>query len=111
MYAPERPLVFRLTQGQIMTWRGTCARWTSQQKERNWFIEKLQRFAKEKVVRITIFSGDVHTASVGLLKTLSKGKGKQEIPPAADHRYMANIVSSRSTVHSTDFDRPTSSSS
>ena len=70
-----------------------------QQKERNWLVEALQRFAKRKVIRISIFSGDVHCASVGLLKTLSKGKGKQEIPPPDDHRYMANIVSSRFIIY------------
>lgn len=64
------------------------------QKERNWFIEQLQQFAMRRQVRITFVSGDVHCAAVGLLKTLSTGKGKLEIAPERDHRWMLNIVTS-----------------
>ncbi|KAJ7752003.1 hypothetical protein B0H16DRAFT_1663119 [Mycena metata] len=68
--------------------------WTarSHKKERNWFIEQLQKFAKVHRIRITFLSGDVHCAAVGVFKTL-KGK-KPEIPPSDDHRYMVNIVTS-----------------
>jgi hypothetical protein len=64
------------------------------QKERNWLIEQLQNFAKVKRIRVTFLSGDVHCAAVGVLKTL-KAKGKPEVQPVADYRYMVNIVTSK----------------
>ncbi|KAJ7470605.1 hypothetical protein FB451DRAFT_1340055 [Mycena latifolia] len=69
--------------------------WTSRshKKERNWFIEQLQKFAKIHRIRITFLSGDVHCAAVGVLKTLKAGK-KADIPPPDDHRYMINVVTS-----------------
>ncbi|TFK27403.1 plasma membrane protein [Coprinopsis marcescibilis] len=69
--------------------------WTARghKKERNWFIEQLQNFAHAKRIRVTFVSGDVHCASVGVLKTL-KHKGKSEIPPEEDYRYMQNVVTS-----------------
>jgi hypothetical protein len=45
-------------------------------------------------MRITFVSGDVHCAAVGLLKTLATGKGKVEVEPERDHRWMLNIVTS-----------------
>ncbi|KII89007.1 hypothetical protein PLICRDRAFT_53502 [Plicaturopsis crispa FD-325 SS-3] len=70
--------------------------WTakSHKKERNWFIEQMQRFAKAKRVRVTFLSGDVHCAAVGVLKTLVKGKNATAIPPPQDYRYMINVVTS-----------------
>ncbi|KAI0948563.1 hypothetical protein AcV7_009271 [Taiwanofungus camphoratus] len=69
--------------------------WTAKahKRERNWFIEQLQAYAKNTHTRVTFLSGDVHCAAVGVLKTLQKGK-QEAIPPALDHRYMLNIVSS-----------------
>ncbi|KAJ7905339.1 hypothetical protein B0H14DRAFT_3078826 [Mycena olivaceomarginata] len=69
--------------------------WTSRshKKERNWFIDQLQRFAKIHRIRISFLSGDVHCAAVGVFKTLKAAK-KSEIPPHEDHRYMVNIVTS-----------------
>ncbi|KAJ7582843.1 hypothetical protein C8J56DRAFT_1005754 [Mycena floridula] len=69
--------------------------WTSRshKKERNWFVEQLQQFAKAKRKRISFLSGDVHCAAVGNFKTL-KTKQRPEIPPAVDHRYMINVVTS-----------------
>ncbi|KAF7363307.1 C-CAP/cofactor C-like domain-containing protein [Mycena sanguinolenta] len=69
--------------------------WTSRshKKERNWFIQQLQKFAKIHRIRITFLSGDVHCAAVGVFKTLRVAK-KSEIPPLEDHRYMVNIVTS-----------------
>lgn len=64
------------------------------QRERNWFIERLQEFAKSKCIRVTFLSGDVHCAAVGVLKTLVRGKKEPDIPPALDYRYMLNVVSS-----------------
>lgn len=63
------------------------------QKERNWFIEQLQLLASRKRIRVTFVSGDVHCAAVGVMKTL-KTKGKPELAPPVDHRYMLNIVTS-----------------
>ena len=71
----------------------------SYQRERNWFIEQLQHVAKDKHVRISFLSGDVHCAAVGLLKTLVKGKKEQDVPPAMDHRYMLNVVTSTYRIH------------
>jgi hypothetical protein len=45
---------------------------------------------------VTFVSGDVHCGAVGVLKTLAVGKTKVEIPPEQDHRYMLNVVTSRS---------------
>jgi len=69
--------------------------WTarSHKRERNWFIEQLQNFARVKQIRVSFLSGDVHCAAVGVLKTL-KSKGKQEVPPIKDYRYMVNVVTS-----------------
>ncbi|OBZ75883.1 hypothetical protein A0H81_04778 [Grifola frondosa] len=70
--------------------------WTAKghKRERNWFIERLQQLAKAKHARISLISGDVHCAAVGVLKTLQKGKNRPDISPAMDYRYMLNIVSS-----------------
>ncbi|KAI0303483.1 hypothetical protein B0F90DRAFT_1809674 [Multifurca ochricompacta] len=62
--------------------------------ERNWFIEQLQLFAHHKRIRISLLSGDVHCAAVGVLKTLNKGKRLSALSPASDHRYMLNVVTS-----------------
>ncbi|KAF8491943.1 hypothetical protein JB92DRAFT_2797405 [Gautieria morchelliformis] len=69
--------------------------WTAKghKKERNWFVEQLQRLAQIKRTRITFLSGDVHCAAVGVFKTLAKGKDPG-VAPARDHRYMLNIVTS-----------------
>ncbi|KAH0827015.1 hypothetical protein J3R83DRAFT_4684 [Lanmaoa asiatica] len=75
--------------------------WTAKphKKERNWFIQQLQGISRMKRVRITFLSGDVHCAAVGVLKTLSRQSGGKnskvpDIPPAADYRYMVNVVTS-----------------
>ncbi|TFK42983.1 hypothetical protein BDQ12DRAFT_677131 [Crucibulum laeve] len=69
--------------------------WTARghKRERNWFIEQLQNFSRAKRVRVSFVSGDVHCSAVGVLKTL-KSKGKPEIPPSNDPRYMINVVTS-----------------
>ncbi|KIM49433.1 hypothetical protein M413DRAFT_438618 [Hebeloma cylindrosporum] len=69
--------------------------WTARghKKERNWFIEQLQNFARVKRIRVTFISGDVHCAAVGVLKTL-KTKTRPELSPLEDHRYMVNVVTS-----------------
>lgn len=68
-----------------------CAK--THKRERNWFIEELQKFCKPRRIRITFLSGDVHVAAVGVFKTL-KGKGKGEIPMQQDYRYMLNVTTS-----------------
>ncbi|KAJ3726024.1 hypothetical protein C8R42DRAFT_424597 [Lentinula raphanica] len=69
--------------------------WTSRthKQERNWFIDKLQEFARLKRIRISFLSGDVHCAAVGVFKSL-KDKNAPEIQPQMDHRYMLNVVTS-----------------
>ncbi|KAG8217891.1 hypothetical protein J3R82DRAFT_6057 [Butyriboletus roseoflavus] len=69
------------------------------QKERNWFIQQLQGISRMKRVRITFLSGDVQCAAVGVLRTLSRQSGGKnskvlDIPPAADYRYMINVITS-----------------
>ncbi|EIW84986.1 hypothetical protein CONPUDRAFT_162294 [Coniophora puteana RWD-64-598 SS2] len=73
--------------------------WTakSHKSERNWFVHQLQRYAHTRRTRVTFLSGDVHCAAVGVFRTLvpKAGKNKSEgLPPAMDHRYMLNIVTS-----------------
>ncbi|KIY51015.1 hypothetical protein FISHEDRAFT_37727 [Fistulina hepatica ATCC 64428] len=69
--------------------------WTarSHKKERNEFVRQLQAFALTRATRITFITGDVHCAAVGLFHTL-KGKGRPDIEPAKDHRYMINVTTS-----------------
>lgn len=64
------------------------------QRERNWFIEQLQTIARTQRLRITLLSGDVHCAAVGVLKTFT-GKKDPEVAPGLDHRYMINVVTSK----------------
>jgi hypothetical protein len=54
----------------------------------------MQHVAQSRRVRISFLSGDVHCAAVGVLRTLAKNKGKPEVPPEQDFRYMLNIVTS-----------------
>ncbi|EJD06423.1 uncharacterized protein FOMMEDRAFT_131380 [Fomitiporia mediterranea MF3/22] len=61
--------------------------------ERNAFVQRLQRFAKEKQVRVTILSGDVHLAAIGRFFS----KASLGIPQNKDPRYMVNIISSAIT--------------
>jgi PhoD related phosphatase len=59
-------------------------------KERLKLILRLQNLAAEFSVRITILGGDVHLAALGRFYS----NPKLGIPVIADHRYMANIISS-----------------
>jgi len=70
--------------------------WTSKHNkaERNHLIERLQRFALSRRIRISFISGDVHCAAVGMFKTLKKGKKSSTLSPTSDHRYMLNVVTS-----------------
>jgi len=70
--------------------------WTSKSNmtERNLFIERLQKYALAGRIRISFLTGDVQCASVGRLKTLSKGKRTSAPEVTSDHRYMLNVVSS-----------------
>ena len=63
------------------------------QRERNWFIEQLQKVALAQRLRISFLSGDVHCAAVGVFKTL-KPKNGMELDPPSDYRYMVQIVTS-----------------
>jgi len=69
--------------------------WTSKlnKAERNRFIKRLQQYAQSRRIRISFLTGDVHCAAVGVLKTLTKGRGSS-LEPASDHRYMLNVVTS-----------------
>ena len=63
------------------------------QAERNQFIERLQRFALSRRIRISFLSGDVHCAAVGVFKTI-KSRRSPALAAALDHRYMLNVVTS-----------------
>ncbi|KAF8497167.1 hypothetical protein F5888DRAFT_331073 [Russula emetica] len=69
--------------------------WTSthHKTERNRFIERLQRFALSRRIRISFLSGDVHCAAVGVFKT-TKSRWSSALAPTSDHRYMLNVVTS-----------------
>ena len=64
-------------------------------------IVELQKYALATHARVSIVSGDVHCAAVGLLKTWVKEKKKPDVPPPLDHRYMVNVVTSTSLLLST----------
>lgn len=64
------------------------------QKERNWLIQELQKYALDKHSRVSFVSGDVHCAAVGLFKTWVKEKKKPPVQPELDHRYMVNVTTS-----------------
>lgn len=53
-------------------------------------VERFQALAAEFSVRISILGGDVHLAAVGRFYS----NPRLGIPISADHRYMANIISS-----------------
>lgn len=62
-------------------------------RERNMLIRRLQDFAGNKGVRVTILSGDVHLAAVGRFFS----NPRRNIPQNNDKRYMVNIISSAIT--------------
>ncbi|TGZ81880.1 hypothetical protein EX30DRAFT_305706 [Ascodesmis nigricans] len=66
--------------------------WTAKNHkiERNHFIQKLQRFAAETSVRVTILSGDVHLSGIGQFMS----NPRLNIPKIKDYRYIANVISS-----------------
>ena len=61
--------------------------------ERKELILRLQSFAQQFGVRVTILGGDVHLGAMGRFYSAPK----LSIPAEQDHRYMANIVSSAIT--------------
>ncbi|KAF9264742.1 hypothetical protein L218DRAFT_862250 [Marasmius fiardii PR-910] len=69
--------------------------WTARghKRERNWFVEQLQKVALAQRLRVSFLSGDVHCAAVGAFKTL-KPKNGSEPDPLNDHRYMVQVVTS-----------------
>ena len=61
--------------------------------ERNWLVLEAQKLALDLGARITFLSGDVHLAAVGCLFSKPE-KGKSELAPEKDHRYMLNVITS-----------------
>ncbi|KAF2838685.1 hypothetical protein M501DRAFT_934481 [Patellaria atrata CBS 101060] len=61
--------------------------------ERRELVQSLQKLSKERNVRISILSGDVHLAAIGRFYSNPKLK----IPAEQDWRYMPNIISSAIT--------------
>ncbi|TCD60721.1 hypothetical protein EIP91_009627 [Steccherinum ochraceum] len=64
----------------------------SHKYERQWFVEQLQQYSLKTGTRISFLSGTVQCAGIGILKSLVKGRSKQEVAPPLDHRYMMNII-------------------
>lgn len=50
--------------------------------------------AREKGIRVTFVTGDVHCAAVGLFKTFVPTKKGMELQPEQDYRYMLNVTTS-----------------
>lgn len=65
------------------------------QKERNAFVSNLQSLARDKGIRVTFVTGDVHCAAVGLFKTFVPDKKGPPIVPEQDYRYMLNVTTSQ----------------
>lgn len=79
-----------------------CARY--HKRERNHLIARLQDFAAQNGCRVTILSGDVHLASIGLFKSKAlhhhlqtKETEQSELDPRDDVRLMFNVISSAVT--------------
>jgi hypothetical protein len=66
--------------------------WTSEchKKEREELIARLQKFAKEKNIRVTFLSGDVHVGGVAMFKC----NASNPVYPDKDYRLMYQIISS-----------------
>lgn len=95
--------------------------WTTRhhRREREFFVHELQKLAREKGVRVSVLSGDVHLAAVGAFRTsptpdpsfmtrykrksrsrsISKHKAKAEdiLSEQSDPNYIPNIISSAIT--------------
>lgn len=56
-------------------------------KERRYFLEQLQNFAKRTSIRVSLLSGDVHCCCAGKLQA-------KHIDPGNDPFFMVQIVSS-----------------
>ena len=61
--------------------------------ERRELIQRLQSFAHQHSIRVTILGGDVHLAAVGRFYS----NLQLNLPIENDHRYMVNIISSAIT--------------
>lgn len=61
--------------------------------ERRQLVQRIQKLAKDRNVRVTILGGDVHLAALGRFYS----NPHLDLPAARDHRYIANIVSSAIT--------------
>ena len=61
-------------------------------------MTNLQSIARDRRIRVTFVTGDVHCAAVGLFKTLASGKKGSPIQPEQDYRYMLDITTSESIV-------------
>ncbi|KAK9817992.1 hypothetical protein WJX72_005420 [[Myrmecia] bisecta] len=57
--------------------------------ERNMFIQKLQGLSKEKEIRVTFISGDVHVGGIGRFYTHPKVRHLRN-----DYRFMTQVISS-----------------
>jgi hypothetical protein len=64
--------------GPLTLGRTGCA--VTHKRERNTLVERLQEFAAEKQIRITILSGDVHLAAVGRFFSAPRLKIPQVVP-------------------------------
>jgi hypothetical protein len=67
--------------------------WTSDahEPERKRFIQRLQRFAKEKQARVSLLSGDVHVGGCAMFHGRNGGSWQER---TRDERFMVQMISS-----------------
>lgn len=71
-----------------------CAKY--HKAERNQFMARLQEFAHQRNIRITMLSGDVHLAGIGRFYGVQKSGG-EPLPVESDPCHMLNVISSAIT--------------
>lgn len=63
-------------------------------EERNNILSRLQDFAKERNIRVTFLSGDVHCAAFSMFRSDKHVRHKLKLKPENDHRLMYQVISS-----------------
>lgn len=63
-------------------------------EERNRILGRLQDFAKQRSIRVTFLSGDVHCAAFSMFRSDKHVRHKLHLKPENDHRLMYQVISS-----------------
>lgn len=101
------PALFNKFDGGVEILDDLDDHWTTRhhRSERQFLIERLQKLASERNIRVTFLSGDVHLGAVGEFFTPSSSERKHRVrfwkrkdepcpPKERDERYMACVISS-----------------